>query len=185
MVSNPYRGPLRRVPCPNAPRVPYVKILRPKKGCTVRVVSLSQQIMGVEIHYRDRLSIPCTGVPHKCPGCVAVMPKKWRGYIVGLEQPQHKLWIVEFTPCAYRECLAMPAFGMSLRGRTIGLYRMRHSDRAKVQASVSDQRVSYELPECPDLEALLQRIWGIEPEEDGGVGVLAMPDKPPPFMAET
>lgn len=167
----------------------YHPILSPKPDAPVSALITSDQVLTCYTHYRDKVTKPCLRHPG-CPGCVARMARRWKGFLCVVSKMTGRSCIAELTAGAVESCPALMDRNRSLRGWELSLTRRGRATNAPVTASIRDARSvngKDHLPPAFDLVASLFHLWGL----DGADSDYLRPDNQPgpddfrvPFMAE-
>jgi hypothetical protein len=134
------------------------ELMRVEAGGTISGICLSENINGTEIHWWGGRSTPCQG--EGCEACNANNPWRWKGYLFVLAERTSTVAIVEVTAqvlsCRdeYRS-----RYG-SLRGAQLIISRRNKKDNGPLKmAARPSGRDPKTLPECPQLNVQLSRIW--------------------------
>ncbi len=159
---------------------PYDLVTAPVVGSLLLVV-LSRALVGVWTHFANGRTVPCLG--EACMLCHAQpsVRRRWHGYLACWRPDAARVVLAELTRQAVLcERDWLEAKDGSLRGRWVRLYRTTSHAKAPVVISLSNPRVggppsldlprrvkddgSTEpfLPQSPDVQAALMRIWAGE-----------------------
>lgn len=154
------REPLNRAPEPPDRAGPRMMVLRLKGNQARTFACLSEVVWGTFIHWNPRAerSTECLENPDICPGCIAKLPSKWRGYIC-IENTSREIIFLEITPDAYRDIKDAVENINKLRGHRFrarrtaadnGRLRMEHLEAEASKAG---------LPRDVDPEPTLRMLW--------------------------
>lgn len=143
----------------------YIPIYSPRPGQVMRLIILSDEVVGAWTHWLDERTIPCRGRDQGCVCRKMDLSRRWKGYLGCFDPEIGKVVIAELTLSAYH-CLAdsLSEIGHSLRGRGLILMRAGKSVRSSV---VADTNVNvptpegFVLPSAPNVREALRRIWGV------------------------
>ena len=150
---------VKGIPIP--PRIPRVQwVERVKPGAKYHVVILSEAIWGLEAHWSGSRTIPCTGTPEECPGCVARNPKRWRGGVHVYDLARKESYFVELTPGAARKLMAVASDSMPVRGLQIDIYRSGSAVNGRLMLDVVKRLNDVKkLPAEQDPGPVLRWLW--------------------------
>ena len=149
---------------PNEPttetRMPIMRVLpgRPKSG-----IILSVGLTGAYTHFwRGRTTI-CTAP--ECDACDANRLPRWYGYLAVWSPSTKTQALFELTPAAAPDIIAhQEAYG-TLRTARLTLQRANAKANSRVQAAIEPTTyATKDLPEPPNVRAILQRIWELKIE---------------------
>lgn len=157
-------------PPPNNGR--FIPIVRAPAEGRLKVVSVSLDLVGREVHWNGERTVPCQGGRPLCPLCKDHAPKKWLGYL-GCWLPEvDRIAMLEVTAEAVDHCYHFePGLLGDLRGWEVHAYRVRPSKHSRVVIEFVRQ-VDEETPVPPpfDVGGALERIWrgGLREAPAGG-----------------
>lgn len=125
-------------------------------------VLLTPQIHGVDTHWIDGRTTPCTrGNGCKCE--IMEMGSRWKGWFGGVSCQSRRLCLVELTALAWLNLSSKLSQSQrdSLRGFVLRLSRCRRTKSGKVIAELvrPDPVAEDLLPPPPDVQFELARIW--------------------------
>lgn len=119
---------------------------------------LSEQLYGCSTHYYRRRTQPCVG--DGCEICASGQPRRWYGWLVGYDVARREKVIVEVPPGVALALRAYRGQVGNLRGHCICLSRRNKKENGPVKAEFAAGKFASELlPPCPDIVALLSRMW--------------------------
>lgn len=136
-------------------------IWRPGPGQVLRVLVLSNRIVGCWTHFAGQTSTGCPGDPKFCFGCANKLPRRWRGYLACVNVKTQETGIVEITQGAANQWAERLQGGApGLRGYGLTLRRRAAYARAPVVLEFSTTKAPEDsLPQPFNLEAALRAIW--------------------------
>lgn len=155
--------PIRWSATPSKERAAFLPILSPRPRQVLTVVALSEAILGVETHYEDRRTTPCTGLDNGCPYCSARRLSRWKGFVACLCPGSSKTGILEVTKGAADANPSLFTPGTNLRGLYLRAERVGPNPNGLVTVRVQAASGLKNLPPVPDLRTALLRIWGFNP----------------------
>jgi hypothetical protein len=134
-------------------------IVRATLPCPARGICINPTIQGVDVHYVEGRTHPCTAHKGRCPWCADGSRLRWYGYMPCLLPEKGRVGLIELTHRAVTDagCLAGVK---SLRGQGIKVERLGQGKRARCSLSFENYRPSGKLPEPIDTSAALDVIWG-------------------------
>lgn len=124
----------------------------------LRAVVLSERVTGHYLHYASSRSMPCQkGV---CPLCDLGEQRRWYGYLPIASQDGQRKGLLEITPLAWLSLQKYLENHKTLRGAELDLCRVPARRNGHLHCKARETRVLVDgLPPCPDVPAILQRIW--------------------------
>lgn len=129
----------------------------PSIGADVWTI-LSEQLYGCSTHYYRRRTQPCVG--DQCEICAGGQPRRWYGWLVGYDVARREKVLVEVPPGVALALRAYRGQVGNLRGHVIRLARRNKKENGPVKAEFGPGKFASELlPPCPDIVALLSRMW--------------------------
>jgi len=139
----------------------YDLIRCPASGVHNAIIT-SADILGVKVHYYHGRTRP--HLNEFCPACDDRNPWRWRGYLSACHPKSLNSVALEITaPCVNALDDYLKHWG-SLRGAVIMLWRPSHQPNGRISCRVEQSRFPVEqLPAAIDLEALLLKLWEIQP----------------------
>lgn len=149
-----------------APRprsLPQARLWSPPDG-TTDVLILAPYI-GTWVHWVGKRSLPCLN--SNCPASRHRRPCKWSGYLPILLAAQKgpETAVVTITP----EKASDIDEALSKRSTPIMKVVRRKGAKDWLIKSFHEAKLTQELPEVPDVQLVLCRVWGIRPDElEGG-----------------
>ena len=115
-----------------------------------------------------RKSMPCTK-PHKaCAGHKLALPRRWKGYLYGVNQAARRYEFLEISLDAATKLLALVGDLVSLRGQRFKV-RRGGGDAARLFFEMLPDWETYskgELDRDKDPTATLLKLWGVEDVSD-------------------
>lgn len=142
------------------PEVPYRRIYRPKVGSKVEGIIVSEEVIGVWVHWMGRHDEPHIEPKEECPGCkVGTRSLRWKGYLEVLWPVNGTCFLAEISEGALRSCKELSEKGTVLRGRTIVLRRAGETAQSRIIAEVSAIRADAKLPRPSNVKKCLEAIW--------------------------
>ena len=159
-MSEKKNGAMRRQDAPPERRGPDIRVERLKGGQSHDVVIFSSKLFGVFIHYdeRARRSEACLEDTDTCPGCIALKPQKWRGYLhVGTSRTRP--YILELTEEAARLFQELAGPVSSYRG-----LRFKFTRTAADNGRIRVEQLQYhgDMAQCVcecDIGPVLHWLW--------------------------
>jgi hypothetical protein len=144
-------------------KTPKLKLLRCPQGSLPPFVILSDRQFGGDMHFYGGRSIPCEG--KECPYCAVHSKTVWKGYLAVWEPKTRGTGILEFTkPCLETIRTYRAAHG-TLRTHSIQLNRAGRKINGALSAVLSPTTWAHaDLPEPPDVIAILTKMWNQRPE---------------------
>lgn len=147
----------------NPENQPY-RIHRTPATRELKVISVSQQLIGTQLHYWKGRSTPCTG--HTCTACQAGQKARWKGYFQALNEQTNVVQIIEVTDRVYDAFAAQIRQHGSLRGLGIRLSRINGRVNGPLHVEFDGpKRSDGQLPEAAPLIEILERMWELRQEE--------------------
>lgn len=149
------------------------KIYRCPANRPLKVICVSEMLIGCDLHYWKGRSVPCSG--NECTACQAGQMPRWRGYFQGFSEDSRTVRIIEVTERVWGIFDAATKKHGSLRGLGVRIERMNGKVNGPLSATFEGMMKSPgELPEEADLIAILERMWehrqgalpGMESESD-------------------
>lgn len=138
----------------------------PQSGCLVLTI-LSDHLLGCWTHYFRRRTQPCLG--GECFICGTSSPRRWYGWLIGYDLSKGQKSIVEVPAAVALHLRSYREKHASLRGHRIKLFRKSSKPNGPVAVEMAPPKIDVAmLPECPDIVALLCKVWQIKsltPEE--------------------
>ncbi len=120
------------VPKSKGPAMEIVRLI----GCErQQVICLSPRLWGVDVHWdpEKRRTSHCLGEDRDCPGCIAQLPTKFRGYLC-FENTSRRIRWIELTEDCALELEAITIGEKSLRGLVFNFRRTNsHKGRLYVE----------------------------------------------------
>lgn len=128
----------------------------------LRFVSLSDSILGCNLHFYRNRTVPHIEPATLCEPCIERRPFRWRGYLVAWSPKNNGVGIVELTPFCVDPIEEYHRINGTLRGADIRLERPSGKPNGRVQSSVTASGIAaIELPKTIDLREALSRLWDI------------------------
>lgn len=138
-----------------------LKVVRAPNGGKVSYIILSDAVLGTWTHFYQRRTQPCMG--DSCQICPLENTRRWYGWIVGLALARGEKFLVEVPAGVALNLKAFRAERGSLRGCSLALFRANKKENGPVRGEISVGKIDISLlPECPDIESLLCRMWQIK-----------------------
>jgi hypothetical protein len=136
----------------------------PSKG-TFDCVCLSSIAMGKYTHWWHGRTQPCEGVD--CPKCLSGSPRRWHSWVAVYNERSGRVFLLE-VPAGAAKCLGdFRSKSGTLRGVGIALKRANGKVNGPVRVGFAKPRTNNDLlPACPDVAALLERMWSARPGYD-------------------
>ena len=137
------------------------RIRRVKAGERLKLMILSTDIFGVEMHYWGGNSMPC--MLKNCPACKAGNESRWYGYVLAVETSKRKHVIWEMTPPAVPPLDDAFKQYKTMRGLLVIAWRFNDKDKGRIETEVKGITV----PDDTCSEAFtvwdpLARIWRLK-----------------------
>jgi hypothetical protein len=136
-------------------------IVRAKPGKELKLMVLSDDLLGMETHFAFERTGPCR--LHDCDSCNKGQVSRWKGYLLALNTANDQKIILEFTPPAYYPLADAKRKYGTLRGCLISVGRAKATFNGKVQIIVKDIKV---IPpgrfEVYGIWDILSRIWKLK-----------------------
>lgn len=142
-----------------APKVRKYDILRtPPKGLR-NIVLLSHYFAWTPLHYWRRRSTPCLG--DGCEACKHGEAPRPKGYAAVTAKNETKIWLLEVTENCQEPIKAQQDVRTTLRGLIVALERQEQRANGKLTIHFAKGEIDSTLiPQAPDVEEVLRRIWG-------------------------
>lgn len=138
----------------------WFKIISPYRTSPLKFICLSDDIFGVWTHF-DRdvgRTLPCRG-RELCTYCQYGIIRRWKGYVGAMLFSTSEIRVAEVTEGAARSIELHPLREKGLRGLCIQLQRKRSHATAPVFAELAPPMEGLILPDNPDIEQCLERLW--------------------------
>lgn len=137
------------------------RLLRLKAADKFSGVVLSSDMIGCYTHWWGGRTQPCVG--KECKACKANSETKWKGWMACLITKTAEIVITEFTHATVDEVTRFFDQHRTFKGSTVRLVRIGPRANGKLAVSFNDTRSQYTLlPECPNVPAILARMWGVD-----------------------
>lgn len=110
----------------------------------------------------NRKSMPCQKDHSKCPGCLLPLPRKWRGYLYGLNHNTRKMEYLEVTLKGSEQLFELIGHGLSLRGQRFRVARGKAKTahcRFTLLRTWEDFSPNVKIPQDIDPEKTLLTLW--------------------------
>lgn len=141
---------------------PFIPFCRPRVDTILEGVFLSEELLGVNVHFIESATRPCSG-QGACDYCDLGLPSRFQTYSYVLRIPTCRVEILCLPALAsmYIED-QMEQFG-SLLGRPFKAQRSGRSNRSRVLIKVGDcgKLPPYQPRKLPKLTDLLLHIWSV------------------------
>lgn len=160
-MSDQIMDQVQWVAAPPIDRPRYIPILSPKVGVPCAALVVSPGLVGVNTHFMNNRTQPCTGAANGCFGCKAGLSARWKGYL-GCWHPGFSRYILaELTAQAASDCHALLGDGSAnLRGMEVIMHRRGKARNGPVQAEFRPGRIeAAKVPAPFDVKKALMRIW--------------------------
>ena len=152
--------PAQPRPADSELRTSYRIVRAPNQG-ELQGMILSPRIYGCDTHYFHGRTRPHT--EPICEACDEGAGKRWQGYLALMLTKSRDLALFEFTAAAAAPLVEYEAHNNTLNGAVIRAFRTSVKANARVVIRIERGDVDlFHAPEPPDVEAILQRIWGID-----------------------
>jgi hypothetical protein len=141
------------------PRPPnWWRVLSPGPGEVIRVICLSHDIEGSDLHFIGRRSRVCTGKENGCRYCRG-QKCHWEGFVFVWSTELKEICLLRLTDRAVQDCAALHSIG-SLRCRWIEEERIQDDECGRCVLRIGDicDRPQH-APAEPDLREALSRMW--------------------------
>jgi hypothetical protein len=143
------------------PVVPVLKVRATDRLC---FVCASERPWGFVTHWTGKQTQPCIAHRAKCQHCIALRPKRSRGYLLAVSAIGKVFGFVDLTPQAFASALVYADHFGTLRGRWFAVERDKQSMRGQliIETLAEGRAVPDPLPADQDPLPSLLRIWGLE-----------------------
>jgi hypothetical protein len=165
---------------PPPPEGRYIPVIRANAAGPMTFAATGSAIIGTDLHWDPKAGKAGRTFPHyepadTCPLCARAMARRWRAYLSCYSEHMGRSVLMELTPDAVRNCLAIREPGEEgLRGKLVTIRRAHPTKFARVIVSVGDLWSKWRnLPDAVDVRAALMRLWGL-------AWILTLPADPPP-----
>lgn len=131
------------------------------------LVVVSDQVVGIEVHWVHGRSKPCTGDPLTCEWCKVPLSKRWQGYLHVVKP--HKRWngFLEFTANAFDLMVAQLAEGETFRGVIMRVGKTKGGPKGRYLIEVLQRRADMnEIPPAADPWPTLKFLWNVKSKPD-------------------
>lgn len=136
-----------------------------------RLVIVSNELIGRFTHYWKGRTQPC--LTDVCEACANGQAARWYGWLAVISETSGAKAIVEITYQGYVSVADTITFADTLRGRGMAIRRIPAKPNGKMRVEIRPHKtVPIELPNEPDIRAILERMWQATPKE--------FADEPPP-----
>jgi len=177
MADNSDIGPIQWDDNMPSSKGQFIPVLSPKSVQPVHGIITSERWHGVYTHFQNERTGPCTGTELDCEGCFRKRPRRWKAYLAGVTFGTGRKCVIELTQGAMESCPELIRRDVNLRGRKIVLWRANPSKQAPVRVRLEGQQPDHLVPRPFDLQRALCVIWGLRPDDDGGMMIVG--DNPP------
>lgn len=144
-----------------------VDIVRVGKRQGLRFICVSNEVVGVVTHWIGGKSVRCSEGACVCQD--HPVEARWRGYLAGVGKGKTKIHLFEFTSGVEPDFHDFVRQHGTLRGTAVLLSRSGPRANGKLRVEFEDGLTrESDLPEAPDLVALLSRIYSTRLPEDNG-----------------
>ncbi len=161
-------GVRRHVLSPLETDLAYLPVITLGKKQRGRCVITSEEPYEVDVHWLGGRTLPC--LESGCGACEAQRPKKYEAYLGVVWSTSRKHEILRLTKAAMFQLKSGLSGRDSIRGSVLAVERKGDRPNGRVIVTVEPLQVEIaRLPQSPDLEAHLARIWrvdGIEVTKD-------------------
>jgi hypothetical protein len=141
------------VDCP----VGFDIVRAPSKG-SFDCVCLSTMAIGKYTHWWHGRTQPCAG--SECSKCIQGSPRRWHTWLGVYSERSQRTFVLEVPAGPAKTLADYRAKHGSLRGISLSLHRAVRIGFGKPRGSADL------LPACPDVAALLERMWTARPGYD-------------------
>jgi len=136
---------------------PY-RIHRTPANKELRVIAVSEKLIGTNLHYWKGRSTPCTR--ENCTACQHGQVPRWKGYFQALNESSNVVQIIEVTDRVFEAFEAQTRKHGSLRGLKIRLSRVNHKPNGAIHVEFDGVgRSDGQLPPAAPLIEILERMW--------------------------
>jgi len=148
------------VDCP----VGFDIVRAPSKG-SFDCVCLSTMAIGKYTHWWHGRTQPCAG--SECSKCIQGSPRRWHTWLGVYSERSQRTFVLEVPAGPAKTLADYRAKHGSLRGISLSLHRANGKTNGPVRIGFGKPRGSADLlPACPDVAALLERMWTARPGYD-------------------
>lgn len=136
------------------------RIIRTPAAGALNLRVLSHRMVGARTHYWGGRTTPCS--TENCKPCSENHASRWHGWLICQDTKTSEQVIVEFPPAVGTSFLRCFSQLRTLRGVRFKLFRVGGKPNGKVviQFGGIDENKEH-LPNVPDLEPILCRLWGV------------------------
>lgn len=137
------------------------RVIRAPTTGTIALQILSHRVTEVDTHWWNARTQGCRG--DQCQACLAGELPRRHGYLIAQNVQSRERVIVEVTEGPIDRLETAFSQSRTLRGWTIHLQRVGGKTNGKVIVKFMDQLEVAQrdlLPQAPELQAVLHRIWG-------------------------
>lgn len=137
-----------------------MRVLRTPTRGKLRLTVTSNTLLGTPTHWYTGRTLPCTG--QDCEACQAGSSTRWHGYLAAYDPETQEHLLFEFTKKAALAFAAYRQRHNTLRGCEFLASRNAPKPNAQLvlrfkQSDIPDA----DLPQSPNLPAILCHLWGI------------------------
>ena len=160
---------------------PY-RIHRTPATRELRVIIISEDLIGTNLHFWKGRSTPCTG--NNCTACQSGHKARWKGYLQALNENSNTVQIVEITDRVYDAFALQKQKHGTLKGLGVRLSRTNGKPNGPLAAEFDGiKRSPGELPEEANLPGILERMWELRQTALPGCDAEADPQGKPQLRA--
>jgi hypothetical protein len=159
-VNHSHRFSFRRDP---PPKGNVYKVVTWHPGYVRNVIVLAETFIGLDTHYGNHRTHPCTKPTSACPGHLAQWPIRWKGYLFVKEPSVSRPFFLGLTPGSVEELKDAAQGKVSMRGMIVNVSRTGKHKNAPLQVQyVGEYQGEEPLPTEQDVMPTLLRIWGLD-----------------------
>lgn len=142
-------------------------LVRVRAGKSIRGIMLAGDLVGAYTHYWGGRTVPCFA--GECVACKRNVEVRWHGYLPLLALKQQSIAIVEITDGCVEVFDDWYRKHRSLRGALVEVRRREGKANNPLWADLQDGPIpATNLPDPPDVQAILERMWGLHSLERVG-----------------
>jgi len=131
-------------------RCPITKPLRTIIACS--------EFRGLQTHYLNRQTIPCTNGP-ECPGCDRNMIPRWQGFVIICSENRERHGLLQFTPPVAAILLRSAVGATGLGGLDVTLRRLGGRINSPLTCIVNGHIDGISPFSVKQLETAIERIF--------------------------
>jgi len=144
---------------------PEIFVLRIKGGRMYTFSIWGTQIRGVWAHWTGLRSEPHYNDESECPGCKALKPKRWKGYLHCYCYEMRQEVFLELTPNSASALKQQLASGMSMRGSRVQIRRTKADNGRLEVAFLARVETVDAIPPEKDPRPSILKLWGVPEKE--------------------